>query len=77
MLSSELNKLTSFLRPFREQVLNTCNEISMLSSEEGDKTPARAVQSVTDRGRGTSSHEGVNGRRYYTDILYSQEVLMF
>lgn len=49
----------------------------MLSSEEGDKTPARAVQSVTDRGRGTSSQEGVNGRRYYTDILYSQEVLMF
>ena len=28
-LSSELNNLTSFLRPFREQVLNTCNEISM------------------------------------------------
>lgn len=28
-LSSELNNLTSFLRPFREPVLNTCNEISM------------------------------------------------
>lgn len=29
ILSSELSKLTYFLRPFRKQVLNACNEIFM------------------------------------------------
>lgn len=36
ILSSELSKLTYFLRPFRKQVLNACNEIFMhLERNEG------------------------------------------